>query len=166
MCEWKHYIFRCYQLCYLRQTYSSVSLAHTQCWVDCRRLGGQTRSLEKHIRAGTRRWENHPGPDNSHQSCQSRLHHQERHNAQKCPVIRLHKRLDVITANLYLKVRPRVTNISKNPPDCRMKMTKDKEEDDLPPDKEAKLAQGGEEARGKGGGHTAKKRHHLEGPSI
>ena len=47
-----------------------------------------------------------------------------------------------------------------------MEMTKNKEEDDLPPDKEAKLAQGGEEARGKGGGHTAKKRHHLEGPSI
>ena len=81
-------------------------------------------------------------------------------------MIRLHKRLDVITANLYLKVRPRVTNISKNPPDSRVKMTKDKEEDDLPPDKEAKLAQGGEEARGKGGGHTAEKRHHLEGPSI
>ena len=65
-------------------------------------------------------------------------------------------------ANLYLKVRPRITSISKNPPDSRVKMTKDKEEDDLPPNKEAKLAQGGEEARSKGGGHTSKKRHHLE----
>ena len=59
-------------------------------------------------------------------------------------MIRLHKRLDVITANLYLKVRPRITNISKDSSDSRMEMTKDKEEDDLPPDKEAKLAQGGE----------------------
>ena len=43
-----------------------------------------------------------------------------------------------------------------------MQVTKKEKEDDLPTNKEDKLAQQGEEARGKRAGHTAQKGNHLK----
>ena len=43
-----------------------------------------------------------------------------------------------------------------------MQVTNEEKEDDLPPNEEDKLAQWGEEARGKRAGHTAQKGNHLK----
>ena len=67
----------------------------------------------------------------------------------------------ILYRNLYLKVGPRIINIPKNPIKRRMQVTKEEKEDDLSPDKENKLTEGGEEARGERAGCAAQKRHHL-----